>query len=91
AAGIVKFKTRKDDAEKKLKNTQANLLRVDDIINELESRVEPLRIESEKAQQYLEHSEKLKTLEMNLFIRQVDACDEKMQVETEKTKSLKEN
>ena len=91
AAGIVKYKSRKVEAEKKLKNTQANLLRVDDIINELESRVEPLRKESEKAQQYLEHTEKLKTLEMNLYIRQVDACDEKMKRENEKTQSLKEN
>ncbi len=91
AAGIVKFKSRKDDAEKKLKNTFANLLRVDDIINELEGRVEPLRIESEKASQYLEHTEKLKTLEMNLYIRQVDACDSKMKAENEKTRQLKSN
>lgn len=91
AAGIVKFKARKDESEKKLKNTQANLLRVDDIINELEGRVEPLRKESEKAQQYLEHSEKLKTLEMNLYIRQVDSCDVKMKSETEKTETLKTN
>ncbi len=64
---------------------------MDDIINELEGRVEPLRKESEKAEQYLEHSEKLKTLEMNLYIRQVDSCDEKMKSENEKTQTLKTN
>ncbi|WP_430882819.1 chromosome segregation protein SMC [Fusibacter sp. JL216-2] len=88
AAGIVKYKSRKVETEKKLKNTHANLLRVDDIITELEGRVEPLRKESEKAQQYLEHSEKLKSLEMNLYIRQVDSCDEKMKAEKQKTEDL---
>ncbi len=54
----------------------------------MEGRVEPLRKESEKAQQYLEHSEKLKSLEMNLYIRQVDSCDEKMKAEKQKTEDL---
>jgi len=91
AAGIVKFKSRKDEAEKKLKNTHANLLRVDDIIRELEGRVEPLRKDSEKATQFLEYSETLKTLEMNLYIRQVDSCDSKMKAENDKTSQLKLN
>ncbi len=89
AAGIVKYKARKIESEKKLSNTQANLLRVDDIIRELEGRVEPLRKESEKAQQFLEHSEKLKTLEMNLYIRQVDDCELKIKSENAKTAELK--
>ncbi len=88
AAGIVKYKARKIEAERKLGNTQANLLRVDDIIRELEGRVEPLRKESEKAEQFLDHSKKLKTLEMNLFIRQVDTCDSKIKSENEKTDTL---
>lgn len=78
------------ETEKKVKKTpMQNLLRVDDIITELEGRVEPLRKESEKAQQYLEHSEKLKSLEMNLYIRQVDSCDEKMKRKSKKLKTCR--
>ena len=64
AAGIVKYKTRKNEAVNKLEKEQQNLLRVDDIISELEVQVEPLEKQSEKAREYLRLKERLKQAEM---------------------------
>jgi len=72
AAGIVKYRTRKEDAEKKLENTNQNLLRINDIVQELESQLEPLREQSEKAKSYLEFRDKLKYLEVGLFINNIN-------------------
>ncbi len=68
AAGIVKYKTRKIEAERRMENTRANLSRVEDIIAELESRVEPLRQQSEDAREYLQLQGELKGLELNAFL-----------------------
>ena len=68
AAGIVKFKTRRQDAEKRLGNTSMNLERVEDILSELEQRVEPLRQQSETAREYLALRDELKGLELNSFL-----------------------
>ncbi len=68
AAGIVKFKTRRQDAEKRLGNTAMNLERVEDILSELEQRVEPLRLQSETAREYLNLRDELKGLELNSFL-----------------------
>ena len=62
AAGIVKYKTRKNEAVNKLEKEQQNLLRVDDIISELEVQVEPLEKQSEKAREYLRLKERLKQM-----------------------------
>jgi len=67
AAGIVKYKKRKEEALKKLDKTHNNLDRVNDIILELETQVEPLREQSEKAQEYLDNKESLKQLEVALL------------------------
>ncbi|WP_129597299.1 chromosome segregation protein SMC [Anaerophilus nitritogenes] len=72
AAGIVKYRTRKEDAQKKLENTTQNLIRIDDIIKELKSRIDPLKIQSEKAKSFLELQEKLKDLEINLFVHEME-------------------
>lgn len=55
AAGIVKYKRRKDASVKKLESEQQNLVRVNDILSELEKQVEPLGKQAEKARVYLKH------------------------------------
>lgn len=67
AAGIVKFKRRKDASVKKLESEQQNLVRVNDILSELEKQVEPLGKQAEKARVYLKHRETLKALDVNVF------------------------
>ena len=83
AAGIVKFKSRKIEAERKLDNTNQNLIRIEDILGELESRVEPLKKQSEKAKAFLELSEELKDLEINMFLRDIDDVKRKLKAEEE--------
>ena len=67
AAGIVKFKKRKNIAQKKLENEQQNLVRVTDILSELEKQVGPLEEQSKKAREYLKLKEQLKSLDMQSF------------------------
>ena len=67
AAGIVKFKARKEEADKKLQRTLENLERVDDILDELTKRLKPLEEQSRNARVYLELSTELKDLDLNLF------------------------
>ena len=67
AAGVVKYKKRKEEALKKLDKTHDNLDRVNDIILELEQQVEPLREQSEKAKEYLENKNNLENLEIALL------------------------
>ena len=68
AAGIVKFKRRKAAAQAKLENEKQNLVRVNDILSELEKQVEPLEKQSETARIYLRKKEELKTLDVNVFL-----------------------
>ena len=68
AAGIVKFKRRKAAAQKKLEDEKQNLLRVNDILSELEKQIGPLEKQSEKAKIYLKKKEELKTLDINMFL-----------------------
>ena len=68
AAGIVKFKRRKATSVKKLEDEKQNLLRVNDILAELEKQVGPLEKQSEKAKVYLKKKEELKTLDVNMFL-----------------------
>ena len=68
AAGISRYRYRKTEAERKLAHTEENLLRLRDIVTELESRIEPLRVQSEKAQQFLEYSEEKRGLEIALWL-----------------------
>lgn len=68
AAGISKYRYRKAEAERRLEGAEENLLRLRDILDELESRVEPLRQQAEKAKQYLEYSSEKKTLEVSLWV-----------------------
>jgi len=68
AAGIVKFKKRKSAAQNKLENEKQNLIRVKDILSELEKQVGPLEKQSETAKIYLKKKEELKRLDVNVFL-----------------------
>lgn len=69
AAGIVKFKKRKTVAEKNLEEEQQNLVRIEDILSELEKQVEPLEAQSEKAKEYLSYRDELRNLDINVFLQ----------------------
>ena len=72
AAGIVKFRTRKAESEKKLEHTKLNLLRINDILAEIEANIEPLKAQSEKAKKYLSLREELKSIEIGLFLYNIE-------------------
>lgn len=72
AAGIVKFKARKEEADKKLQRTLENMDRVEDIIGELERQLTPLEKQAETAREYLELSKELRVLDLNLFLLRHD-------------------
>ena len=78
AVGIVKYKRRKDVAERKLGEEQLNLQRVTDILNELGRQMEPLRRQSEQAKQYLSLRDQLILYEANLFLREMDAASKEL-------------
>jgi chromosome segregation protein len=78
ASGIMKFKVRKLESEKKLELTKQNLLRINDIIIELENQLEPLRQQSEVAKKYLSTRENLKELEINVYIENIGKFKEKI-------------
>ena len=68
AAGIVKFKLRKEAAVKKLEDEKVNLTRLNDILSELEKQIKPLEKQSDVAKEYLKDREQLKTLDVNMFL-----------------------
>ena len=72
AAGIVKFRSRKEESEKKLERTKLNLLRINDILAEIESNIEPLKVQAEKAKKYLNLKEELKNIEIGLFLYNIE-------------------
>ena len=78
AAGVVKYRTRKAEAEKKLEHTKLNLLRINDILAEIESTIEPLKNQSEKAKKFLDLREELKSIEIGLFIYNINSYKEKL-------------
>lgn len=76
AAGIVKYKKRKATAQKKLENERENLVRVNDILAELERQVGPLERQAQKARVYLKKKEELKTYDVNMFLLEAEHIDE---------------
>ena len=72
ASGISRYRYRKTEAERKLKSTEENLVRLRDIVGELEDRVGPLKKQSEKAQKFLVLSEEKKGLEIALWLNTLD-------------------
>ena len=84
AAGIVKFKRRKLAAQKKLEDEQQNLVRVNDILSELEKQIGPLEKQSETAKIYLKKKEELKTLDVNMFLLENQRLQEQLKGAQEK-------
>ena len=72
AAGISKFRYKKAEAQRRLSQAEENILRLTDIISELEGRVEPLRKQSEKAAQFIELSDEKKSLEITVWMHELD-------------------
>ncbi|WP_294362703.1 chromosome segregation protein SMC [uncultured Clostridium sp.] len=94
AAGIVKFKSRKEEAERKLSNTENNLTRIRDIISTYEERIEPLKEEREKALKYNVLSDDLRVREVSLLVNNIGVIDKDIKsinVEiTNKSENIKE-
>ena len=78
AAGIVKFKARKEEADKKLTRTRENMSRVTDIMDEMERQLGPLEEQAKNARVYLEKSAALKDLDLNLFLVRSDRMEARM-------------
>ena len=91
AAGIVKYRARKEESEKKLEHTKLNLLRVDDIVTEIEGSIGPLKEQSEKAKKYLDYRENLKNIEVGLFLHNIEENKNNLSKIEEDEKILKEN
>ena len=79
AAGIVKYRTRKEESEKKLEHTKLNLLRINDILSEIEGNLEPLQIQADKAKKYLNLREELKSIEIGLFVYNIEKYKKDLQ------------
>ncbi|WP_040211685.1 chromosome segregation protein SMC [Clostridium polynesiense] len=89
AAGIVKYKSRKEEAEKKLQNTEQNLIRIKDILNTYEERLEPLRVESEKAMKFVDLSNELNSLEISFITDSIKRLKNSIDTEETKIKDIK--
>lgn len=83
AAGIVKYKRRKASAQKKLEDERQNLVRVNDILSELEKQVGPLERQAEKAKVYLKKKEELKTYDVNMFLMEMERMEAGLKAVTE--------
>ncbi|MBP3463158.1 MAG: chromosome segregation protein SMC [Clostridia bacterium] len=79
AAGIVKYRSRKQESEKKMEQAKLNLLRINDIIAEIETNIEPTRIQSEKAKEFLKIRDELKSIEIGLFIHNINDYKKKIE------------
>ncbi|UHA73976.1 chromosome segregation protein SMC [Paenibacillus sp. 481] len=90
ASGIVKYKTRKRDAQKKLDETELNMLRIHDLVVELEEQIGPLREQSEKARHYKQLREWLKTKEIAVYVHQIEQLHLAWQQANAKLNELKE-
>lgn len=90
AAGIVKFKARKQDAQRRMDNTTNNLNRVEDILTELEERIEPLKEQSETAREYLALRDELKILDLNVFLMRTERYEARIKELKESVENLGE-
>ncbi len=88
AAGISRFKNRKKEAENKLERTRDNLTRLNDIIFELENQIAPLTKQSENARKFLDYKERLKALELNIYVYQYDHANESKAVIASKIEGI---
>lgn len=90
AAGVLKYKKRKEEAIRKLEKTHANMERVNDIIKELETQVEPLREQKEKALKYFAMQDELKDLDISYITNDIKNINEKYTANKEKIEVLKQ-
>jgi chromosome segregation protein len=90
ASGIMKYKVRKIEAEKKLEMTRQNLERINDIISELELQLGPLKEQSETARKFLDLRENLKVLDVNVYLDGMEKFRDKLKVLEEQYKNVKE-
>lgn len=90
AAGVLKYKKRKEEAYRKLERTKDNMDRVNDIIKELEVQVEPLKVAKEKALKYLDAQERLKKTEVALLVYDIKNCNEIYQTKKNRIQELNE-
>ncbi len=88
AAGVVKYRSRKAEAERKLDSAVINLSRVNDIIGEIEGRIDKLKEDSEKATEYLSIKDKAADVEINLILKQIEQADQKTAAVKEEIKEL---
>ena len=88
AAGVLKYKKRKEEALRKLDRTHNNLDRVEDIIHELEIQIKPLEIQSKKAREYLENKQALEKIEVALLAYEIEIINEKYQSSKKKIEEL---
>lgn len=88
AAGVLKYKKRKEEALRKLDRTHENMKRVEDIVKELEIQVEPLRIQKQKALEYFDLSDRLKNLEVALVTEDITNLNRKYQENKERVNAL---
>ena len=91
AAGVLKYKTRKKQAEGKLKDTEENLNRVNDILFELESQIEPLQIQASMAQDYLEQKEALQQFEVAVTVYEIEELHDSWKKLSETVQQQKQN
>lgn len=91
AAGVLKYKKRKEEALKKLDKTHDNMDRINDIISELEKQIEPLREQKIKALNYLSFSDELRELEISLITHDITNINDTYQATKDKIDSLKED
>ena len=91
AAGVLKYKKRKEEALKKLDKTHDNMDRINDIISELEKQIEPLREQKIKALNYLSLSDELRELEISLITHDITNINDTYQATKDKIDSLKED
>ncbi len=91
AAGIVKFKTRKEESEKKLERTKLNVLRINDIISEIEGNLEPLKVQSEKAKKYVDLKSELKNIEVGLFVHNIERYKSDLEKTVQDATIIQEN
>ncbi len=75
AAGVLKYKKRKEEATRKIEKTHENLERINDIIDELELQVEPLRIQSDQAKKHLECKKNLENIEIGLITHDIESMN----------------
>ncbi|MDO4289195.1 MAG: chromosome segregation protein SMC [Eubacterium sp.] len=89
AVGIVNYKTKKQEAERKLAHTQDNIERLSDILEEIEKQLKPLKNQSEKAKAYLEIREELKKVDLMIFKGSMEEADGRLEDYARQLKDLK--